>query len=437
MKCISCGVDNNLKDRTSNSGRCKNCGHPFAFDPQGMTKVKFTDIFFCKAIETTSAGSSLFFTPKQLHYLLDKQLKSKIAGKSSQWLLPYFFLNLIGFSFVSGLLFDGIPYPGMIFFFVVNFFYLLFFFSSTTRQQDNIKLRRKNARNLQILGGFILAFGITLSLFLFNSFLIFTVSVILGMVAIYLGVVQRIKQSKMAEEFLISASDFLNWIDRWMHINGTIEKMLSAPSQELTTGRINPDLTNYSFDRVVVCDRAEIAQMLIANNFHFENNCAILSVDGYPHGIFDTIMGMLQRNPNLKVYAFHDASPGGVLLTYSLQTSPDWFLNQSIEIYDIGLLPRQVLNSRNMFICASSQSAQEARRLPPEVRQELSPDELAWLELGNYVELESFSPQKLLRILLQGIGRSQVNLPEGIAGDSFDSDGYGYGAVAFMGDDFG
>ncbi|WP_198007661.1 hypothetical protein [Dactylococcopsis salina] len=40
------------------------------------------------------------------------------------------------------------------------------------------------------------------------------------------------------------------------------------------------------FDRAVICDRSEIARFLIANDFNFENNCAVLSVAGYPKNIF-------------------------------------------------------------------------------------------------------------------------------------------------------
>ena len=54
--------------------------------------------------------------------------------------------------------------------------------------------------------------------------------------------------------------------------------MLPLPREESTPIAINPDVSAYSFDRLVVCDSAIIAQFLIANNFHFENNCAVLSI---------------------------------------------------------------------------------------------------------------------------------------------------------------
>jgi DNA-directed RNA polymerase subunit RPC12/RpoP len=78
MKCINCQTDNNLKDRTANRGRCMRCNHQFAFEPTAMTGVKITDPMFAKAIADISVNDTLFFTPKQLFYLLDKRSRPKI-----------------------------------------------------------------------------------------------------------------------------------------------------------------------------------------------------------------------------------------------------------------------------------------------------------------------------------------------------------------------
>ncbi len=51
-------------------------------------------------------------------------------------------------------------------------------------------------------------------------------------------------------------------------------------------------------------------------------------------------MEMLHRNPDLKVYAFHDCSPQGITLVNHLRTSPNWFFDSNVAIIDIGLLPR-------------------------------------------------------------------------------------------------
>jgi hypothetical protein len=46
--------------------------------------------------------------------------------------------------------------------------------------------------------------------------------------------------------------------------------------------------------------------------------------------------------------------------------------------------------------------------LSSEVRHNLLPEELIWLESGNYVKLESFTPARLLRILTSGIAKSRA-----------------------------
>ncbi|MFS0516728.1 hypothetical protein ACEYW6_18710 [Nostoc sp. UIC 10607] len=227
------------------------------------------------------------------------------------------------------------------------------------------------------------------------------------MLSIYFGT-RQLRQTKFTQEFLISQNDFQGWLNRWQQINGSILKILPPSKQENTTATVNPDVTAYSFDRLVVCDSASIAQVLIANNFHFENNCAILSITGYPQSIFDTTMQMLRRNPDLKVYAVHDCNPRGIGLVHHLRNNANWFLDSEIVIIDIGLTPRQIIaTKRGMFIQSSPESAQAAKHLPEEIRQNLSAEELAWLECGNFVELESFTPQRIIKVLQKGIAGSQ------------------------------
>lgn len=396
MKCVQCQTDNNLKDRTANQGRCKKCGHPFVFEPTSMGQIKITDPFFAKAISDLSVNGTLFFTPKQLYYFINKRLKRKVNN-----------LALQIFALILSLI---IPYIGIS---------LLIFACYRISNSANTprKIRNRNARFLQVIGGFLLAYGI-LSLLLspvegsgsdWLIFFQFAITIIVGMLSLYLGIRQLHRQSTLSQTFSVTPSQFQTWLERWQEINGTVDQLLPPPNQERLPTSINPDITAYSFDRVVVCDSATIAQLLIANNFHFENNCAVLSITGYPQGIFSTVLDMLRRNPELKVYALHNASPHGITLIHHLQTSSNWFADSTVTIYDLGLLPRHVLNSRNLFIQSSPESAEQAEQLGVEVRRELSGEEFAWLKSGNFVELESFTPQRLLQIVTQGINRSQIS----------------------------
>ena len=160
---------------------------------------------------------------------------------------------------------------------------------------------------------------------------------------------------------------------------------------------------DYSFDKLLVCETTEIAQFLIANNFHFENNCAVLSITGYPENIFDTILEMVKPNPKLKVYALHHCTPKGIGLVDHLRTSENWFAGYDIAIYNIGLLPRHVLETSNTFVEKSAEFKKQAKKISPKVRQSLSQEEIEWLESGLFVELESFTPKKLLRVVSQSI----------------------------------
>ncbi|MGQ4649351.1 hypothetical protein [Lyngbya aestuarii] len=439
MKCVRCGTDNKLKERTANFGSCKNCGHSFSFEPTSMGSVKFTDAFFAKTITDISAENTLFFTAKQLFYLLNKRLKIRIF-KSNR--IMCIVVNVIFFVLIF-LANNSIANNNNLDLFLItiaflNIVFVIGFFRNSNSPKVDNKQRIIDANSLYIIGAIILLEGVVLSVKL-NLFSVFAISVILGILSIYLGIRQRRRQTEITETFLFDQNQFQQWLSRWALFNNSFVEMLPPPQEERNLAQISPDISAYSFDRLIVCDHAAIAQMLIANNFHFEHNCAVLSITGYPHNIFDTIMQMLRRNPNLKVYALHDASPSGVMLMHQLQTNPTWFRDSEVIIYDLGLLPRQVLNSRIFFVQGSDEMAQEARQLPPEVRRQLSVEELSWLDSGKFVELESFTPRKILQVITNGIAQTQSPEFGGNIDSSnvIESDGDGDNILFFVSESFG
>ena len=408
MKCINCKTENNLKARTANRGRCLRCNHQFAFEPTAMTGVKITDPMFAKAIADISVNDTLFFTPKQLFYLLDKRSRPKIYDQF--YTIPgYLIINIVSSIIVLILTLNLVSGGSIAFFlgmFVINSLLIAGTFTASGSSKYPYKLRQKFAKNLQIWGGIILVFGIGVTL-LSSSFPLFLASSAIGLLSIYLGTRKIEKHPANSQNFTIELNQFQGWLNTWRAIN-SMTKLLPPPRALNANTAVSSDVSAYSFDRLVVCDRPEIAQFLIANNFHFENNCAVLSITGYPQNIFDTTMEMLRRNPDLKVYALHDCTPRGIGLVDRLRTSPNWFSDSSAIIIDLGILPRQIIAAGdNMFVLSSESSARDAVQLPPAIRQDLSPEELHWLESGNYVELESFSAQRLIQILNRGIAGSR------------------------------
>ncbi|MFO0174019.1 MAG: hypothetical protein ACK51W_16315 [Aphanizomenon sp.] len=370
-----------------------------------MGTAKITDSMFAKTLADISASYTLYFTPKQLLYFLDSRVRKKAFQPAGFWFF-YLFLNV----WVTG--FVGRPtalIPNS--FLVVNLVYqavtIWNLFNNTNSSRLNNASRKASARTLQRLGVFILVVGISASLFVLDSFPGFSIVVILGLLSIFLGTRQLRKVENLPQELLFSSIDLDRWLIKWQQINGKVDKVLTSQQEQIAPTSINPDITAYSFDRLVVCDSANIAKLLIANNFHFENNCAILSITGYPQSIFNTTMEMLRRNPDLKVYAIHDCSSKGVSLVHHLRTSEKWFLNSNVTIIDLGLLPRQIIASQGkMFTRFSSQLKDESKKLSVDICQSLTADELAWLHTGNFVELESFTPQKLIQVLRHGISGS-------------------------------
>ncbi|MFM9266496.1 hypothetical protein [Tychonema sp. BBK16] len=451
MKCVKCNTDNNLRDRTANSGRCKNCNHPFLFDPATIPDktFAFTDQFFQKAIVDISSQNMLFFTPKQFLYFIDKRLKSRtsangLLGNGTFGIFVYFifsfFLAAICGTFINTILSSDIPPFDnwqliiIIPLTVCDLAWIWLFYGNSQSFPQTISRKKINAKHLQTLGVIILVKGISLSLML-NYFPGYIAAIALGLFSYWLGTSQKNRQQLTGELFLVNAAQSDEWLQRWQTVNGALEKLLPAPRQEALPASIDPEVSAYSFDRAIICDSDEIAQFLIANNVHFENNCAILSISGYPQSIFDTVIEMLRRNADLKVYALHDANPAGVSLVHQLRTSPNWFANQQVTIFDLGISPRQILETRDMFVQQSPTMAQSARQLPDAVRQGLTAEELAWLDAGYFLELESFTPQRLLRVVNYGLAQS---------GDPQSNDGlilaggaaYGGGYV-FVSDSFG
>lgn len=352
MKCIKCDRDNNLKERTEYKGLCAQCKHPIVFDPK-IHPVPLTDIGVKRAIELISVNHTLQFTEKQLYYFLNNRLHQAERQNTRGCLIA---IGVI-FSLLSVIL---------------------------------LALGLNSLPFLTGFLGFLLFSSLATIIFIFSSH--------------RLRKRFGIRTPNKTEKF--SLDTFSALFHRWQKVNGPVKGLLPPTPLTLPPVTLSQEVTQYSFDRLIVTDRAAIAELLISNNFHFENNCAVLSIDRYPFNLFDTVMGMVRRNPDLKVFTLHDCSPTGVTLAHRVRTDPAWFAGQNARVYDLGLLPRQI-QERSVFISNSAQSAQSARQLPEEVRRSLQPEELKWLEEGNFVELESFPPLQLLKVVALGLAKSR------------------------------
>ncbi len=208
-----------------------------------------------------------------------------------------------------------------------------------------------------------------------------------------IGAIQRMRSHFVA----IPRERFGSLWDTWCRLHGAPEGLIVRLERPVgLTTRLEPDLGDYSFDRAVICDRAETVDLLLANNFHFENNCAVLSVDFYPPGPFETVRAMLKRNPNLQVFALHDAKALGCRLANRLATDPDWFAGSGCRVVDLGLRPDQAAPFRGLFQHAEEQvSAGEG----------IADKEAEWLS-AQTLEVAAVRPEQVLKRLFHAINRT-------------------------------
>ncbi len=195
------------------------------------------------------------------------------------------------------------------------------------------------------------------------------------------------------------------WVEAHGKPKGVVEATERAPRKR--SAELEAELEAYSFDRAVITDQPLLVDVLVANRFHFENNCALLSVDGHPADAFDTVRKMLRNNPRLVVVAVHDASVAGCGLAHQLATDPAWFAGRA-RVVDVGLRPEHA----RLF-------PRQARPLatPPKVPRPpgLSDADWAWLQKGS---LSAFviKPEQLVKRVYKAIVEAEA--PAAGGGDS-------------------
>ncbi len=410
MECINCNTKNSLKERKENEGRCKKCNHEFVFEPAAIKSgVKITDDLFKDLIAEVSANHTLFFTPIQLYYSwerMERRLRSSIDRDNL--LIIYLCSGGLLIS-ISIWIFDWLKFKLDL---ITTFLLILYVLGAViiaartaTSPYNNRQIRQNSIETLRKLSIIIFVFGIPLSIITKTPIGVGG-SISLGILTAWISINSKQQQPRIFDDFLIDRNDFLTWLNRWIGINYRPGKILVSP--KISTIQVDPNLKviAYNFDRVVICDSPKIAQLLLKNNFHFENNCAVMAIDRYPQDIFGPIKEMLDRTPDLKVFAFHDCSPQGLKMIRHLRIEKIWFPDLAIPIISVGILPRHIMDDPDKIVSQSAESIESSQQLAADLRSILDPAELAWLDAGFYLELESFPPQELIQILQRAINKS-------------------------------
>lgn len=244
--------------------------------------------------------------------------------------------------------------------------------------------------------------------------------------AVFLATAAFSLHAAFARTSPLSRETFEALWQRWLNAHGSPRRLITRkkPAALAAPRHLDADIPSYSFDRAVICDRARTVDLLLTNNFHFENNCAVLSLDGYPHQTFEIVRGMLKNNPRLQVYALHDATPAGAALAHHVAHDPAWFGGR-VTVVDVGLAPRHARAFRGLWI----------QRVPVPLdgpaHATLRADERRWLAAGWSLELAAIPPEQVIKRLYRALAHDRSALAHG---DSGSSGGDGGGGVIFYGD---
>jgi uncharacterized membrane protein YgcG len=390
MKCIRCNHDSKYKERTNKT--CPKCKGVFAFEPQ--LKDPVTDMLFKNAIDAVSSNGKIKWGVEHLYYEVCRRKRGKAAGWVAILIPSAIALGLFAAA-VTGKGSSALFFPGV-------FAAVVALAIASTRFHGAYAVMDRN---------------------------------------IFEGLWDRWITTHGTPKGLIERQETRTAGTRFAQPKTPVSlgSMSAAPprafgrrtTETLKSPRVlEADIGDYSFDRAVICDRARTVDLLVANNFHFENNCAILSIDGYPEGPFETIRTMLKRNPRLHVFTLHDATPEGCGLAHKIAYDPKWF-NGRILVIDLGLRPRHAKRFHGVLIKPWSAAAA--------ITAGVDAKESIWLS-KHALELAAVRPEDVLKRLFHGI---QAHDNDDVSGGgtsncgSFDSGGGSEGSSHGASDSFG
>lgn len=334
MGCIQCGARTGIGETA-----CGECHHPIAF-PRAISTFVVTDDDFRTAIRDVSANGALRFTERQLWYALGRPMRDwrRLPARDYPFLL-YAFCG---------------AFPG----FVAKVFFPV------------------PAADVAAGAGAIAA--LVLRAYLMHQDV-------------------RPPLEEPALPHLSLEALRASYLPRWTAAHGPVPGLLPRGGGALPAGSaLLPADGSAPPDRAVVTDTRETAGMLVANRFHTEHGCAVLSLDGAPAGEAEAVKEALRRTPGLTVFALHDATPEGCSLPLTLR-QPAWFPDPAVRIVDLGLRPEIAWRARVPALPGPPVLP------PPLPAWLLSREERTWLAHGNAGELAALPPAYLLRAVNEGM----------------------------------
>ena len=98
-----------------------------------------------------------------------------------------------------------------------------------------------------------------------------------------------------------------------------------------------PDIYDYGAAKLLICEHDIQVDWLVMNKFHAENGIVIISENFYPEYLTDKVKELINTNPELEIYALHNAGYHGEKMVSRLRDPLNKWQLGGKEIVDLGV----------------------------------------------------------------------------------------------------
>ena len=126
-------------------------------------------------------------------------------------------------------------------------------------------------------------------------------------------------------------------LDTWRATGRDIPNLIETPSLDTPPPEwLEPDIYDYGFERLLVCDEDLTVDWLVKNGLHTQLNTLVVSERGYPSYLVPRIEHVLASSADLTIYLLHSARPTGRTMVNRIKKVP-WLQTDGRRIVDLGL----------------------------------------------------------------------------------------------------
>lgn len=154
---------------------------------------------------------------------------------------------------------------------------------------------------LSYLITFVLLLAITVAMFFWQ----FLGGIIFGGIITLVSLVSLLL--RISGRYGISRSKWDTFVKKWLSSGRKIPGLIRSPAlQRPPQEWAEKDIYDYGVSGIILCNRREILDWLVLNNFHAQNNKLILTPSGYPEYLATLAHCLLAASPELPVWLLHD-----------------------------------------------------------------------------------------------------------------------------------